>query len=459
MISPAPTGRSQPFSEEAEGCLLSCCLLDGPETMSLAMTRGVDAEAFYVPHHRLIWNRLMAMLSDGKPIDLASVAQELITHKELEQSGGYDGLVKISRFIPTTSQADYFAEKIAELASLRKIIAVGTSLVEDCYAYSGGGVAALASPRFNQLFAAVARSQPEPEKHWDSLIDDATVIADSIIGNNGKPAEMIVDFPWRELSQRFQPMERGQLVVLAARPSVGKSSLVRPIAVHAAQTSGPVYFVTLEVNPEKVPLQMAATASGIGLSGLGRAHGYDQALFKQSLLNLKGMGIAVSRRDRSMAHIISRAKSLHAKKPLSMIVIDHGGQVEDVYRARLSDKIAAISQMTKTLKALAGELNCVIVLLWQLNRSSAKEGNREPQSFDLRDSGSLEEDADKVILIHRPSENPITGESQSDNDHVSDRPTFFQNVIQSKGRDDGTAIVSFSFKRETATFIPIVKAK
>ncbi len=116
-----------------------------------------------------------------------------------------------------------------------------------------------------------------------------------------------------------------------------------------------------------------------------------------------------------------------------------------------------IGQATKTLKVLAVELNIVIVMLWQLNRGSEKESNREPVNSDLKDSGSLEEDADKILLIHRPNENPHTGQSQSSSTPPEECPRFFQNIIQSKGRDEGTQLVSFYFDRATATFDPIQK--
>lgn len=448
-------GRQPPHNIEAEEYLLSCALIDGAETISIASSRGVTALTFYSPANRTIWARLLQMLSSGKPIDLSTLSQDLIESCEFSAVGGWPYLMQISGRIPTTAQADFFAEKLVELASLREIIKIGSSLVEDCYGYSGGGVASATSSRVTELLKAVSGADPKPERTWDQLIEEAGVIADSIIKNNGRPADKVINWPWREMDELFQPMERGQLIVIAARPSVGKSSLARPMAVSAAFAGHPAYFVTLEVNPEKVPLQLAATASGIGINSLGRSSAGDQSSFKAALIKLRGIGLTVSRRDKSLGHIVSRAKAMHARKPLGIIFIDHGGQVEDVYQAKPNDKQAVISRMTKTLKGLAGELNCVVVLLWQLNRASAKEGNREPQSHDMRDCGSLEEDADKVILIHRPGENPLTGETQADNDLVRDRPSFFQNVIQAKGRDDGGSIVSFSFKRETATFTPI----
>jgi replicative DNA helicase len=109
--------------------------------------------------------------------------------------------------------------------------------------------------------------------------------------------------------------------------------------------------------------------------------------------------------------------------------------------------------LTKTLKQLAGELDIPVVLLWQLNRNSVQAGNREPNLTDLKDSGSLEEDADKVLLIHRPDTDPLKcNAKQAETMTVSELPAYYQNIIQAKGRDDGTALLSFYLHRQTATF-------
>ena len=200
---------------------------------------------------------------------------------------------------------------------------------------------------------------------------------------------------------------------------------------------------------------MAATLSRFGVRDLASVHAADQQEFRAALHGLKSAGITMSRKDRQLAQIVARCKALHAQGKLDLIVIDHGGLLSDIFAAR--DKVSEVGRVTKTLKHLATELNCVVLLLWQLNRSSVKEANREPVLSDLKDSGSLEEDADKVIFIHSPSEDPLTQRSQSDVSTVTEQPRFFQNVIQAKGRDEGTSLMSFYFDRATASFIPAQK--
>jgi replicative DNA helicase len=249
-------------------------------------------------------------------------------------------------------------------------------------------------------------------------------------------------------------MEKGQLVIIAARASIGKSSLARPILAHAAKQGQKAYYVTLEVNPEKIPLQIAASMAGIGLRQAPKAHPADQKQLFAALKSLKGYGITMSRKDRSISRIEARARALHARGELDILFIDHGGYLKEVSEVTDGNKRDAVGMVTKRLKTMATELNIVVVLLWQLNRNSIQAGNREPNSTDLKDSGSLEEDADKVILIHRPDKDGITGMDQPLTSDASECPRFFQNLIQAKGRDDGTSLLSFYFHRQTATFHP-----
>ena len=134
------------------------------------------------------------------------------------------------------------------------------------------------------------------------------------------------------------------------------------------------------------------------------------------------------------------------------------GLIADCEGSRYETKAAAIGRVTKALKRLAGELDCVIFLLCQLNRLSAQESNREPRLTDLRDSGDIEQDADRVLFLHRPDEDPLTGTNQAKSEDAEDRPRDFVNIVQGKGRNVGQGqIMSFYFNRATATFIPATR--
>jgi replicative DNA helicase len=448
-----PIGRTLPHSVDGEEYLLSCILLDESTTLGRCIDAKVTPFTFYVPANIVIYETLVAMFADGKKPDLAVLAEELKRKKLLEGVGGYAYLTQISSCIPTTAQADYFIKTLRDLEIKRRVIKEATGLVESAYT-STGDIGELLSSPVERFLSMLSSSDGMDEPIWPVVVDRAVEAAESLILNSGLPADRTIEFPWPAMNELFGPMERGQFNLIAARTSIGKSSLVRPIAAHAARQGKSVYFVTLEVNPQRVALQLASLAANVGIRALHRAHPRDQDEFRAALLKLKEMKMTVSRRDRNLARIVARARALKAKGKLDLLVVDHGGLLDEISGSSKNDLIQNCSRFGKTLKNLAGELDCVVLGLWQLSRGPEKEKNREPIKSDLRDSGTLEEDCDKLLLIHRPDTDPITKMEQHETSPVSETPLFFQNVIQAKGRDEGTSCMSFYFRRETTTFTP-----
>jgi len=445
--------RELPNDPQAERRLLACCMIDGPSVIALAVEARIERSSFYVQTYGIIFSLLVEMLSSGSTIDQSTVYQELVRRKSLSIFSPSSTFHEICSDCHTSIDAPQLIDVVSELSAVRRAIRIADLLTENCYSYKGGGLRDALGAPLDQLLALSTRADG-PEPSWGEIIALAGKESEDRIAGKGRIAQTIA-FPWEKMNALFGPMERGQLVVLAARTSIGKSSLARPIACHAALHRHQVYFDTLEVNPVKVALQMAATLSRIGIRALPSAHSADQQQFLSSLRELKSAGLTMSRKDRTLAQIVGRCRALSAQNKLDLVVVDHGGMLTDVYTSR--DKVSEVGRITKTLKHIATELNCVVLLLWQLNRSSVKEANREPILSDLKDSGSLEEDADKVLFIHRPNEDPFTQLAQSDTSTIQDQPRFFQNIIQAKGRDEGTSIMSFYFDRATASFNPAQK--
>ena len=446
-------GRDLPQSFEAEEFLLSCILLDdGADVLTRAQAAGITADSFYDPRHGICFAGCERLQLAGVEISAATLAEELRTTRELEQIGGYVFIAQVSSRIPTTAQGSFFIEKVIEQATLRGVIRSATGIVEDCYGYSGGGVEAHVGGKVAALLALVAGQARSDEKKWDEVINEALGTVATLCDPTIK-GRRTVSFGWEQMDKTFEPMRPQQLVVIGARPSVGKSSLLRPIAYQAAKRGEHVYFATLEVSPASIAMQFAASMTNIGVRSLPKAHKRDQEDFKIALDGLRRLPITVDNTRSTLARITAKARALHAKRPLDLVVIDYLGLIED---CDIGDhKPSAIGRVTKALKRLAIELDCVVLIACQLSRLSVTDKNREPRLTDLRDSGDIEQDADKVIFIHRPDADPLTGLSQSDTSDKANVPTFYQNLVQAKGRDDGTGIVSFYFRRETASFFPV----
>jgi replicative DNA helicase len=443
---------------DSEMKVLSCCLMDGAESLGRCLGAGMNPEWFSETKHMIVFGRLTEMLASGKAIEVSILAQELSGARQLEAVGGFQFLSQLSNAAPTSAGFREYLARVHNLFIVRRVMAESMRLTEACRKFSTQTLPELLDGPVARILAMTSDSDMKDEPRWTQVVTEAQSAAEALIRSKELPPQNVVNWPWAEMDRLFEPMQRGQLIILGARPSVGKSSISRQVVTAAALAGKKVYLDTLEVRPMQVALQIAATLSGTGVRELARAHPTEQANFKEKLATLSAAGITPSSRDRSLARVVARIKALKAAGKIDLAVIDHGGMLDDVALAANKDeKMQGIGRLTKTLKTLAVDLDIVVLLLWQLNRLSANEGNREPRAADLRDSGSLEEDADKVLLIHRPTENPLTRQGQPEASDKEDVPLFFQNVIQAKGRDDGTSIMSFYFRRRTATFEPIVK--
>jgi len=450
------TPRTPPFSVEAEESLLACAFIDAPDTLSKCMDAGINPNSFYSPPCRVVYEIMTGLYATGLQPDAVLVIEEARKQGTLDGIGGYAYLVQVTGRVPTTAQVPYFIERVFDLAQRRKIIGVAIRASELCYELDGK-VGDQLSKSVNDMLTLVAGSDTHTEPDWAEVCDEAGRIAQSLIDHQGKPAHMTIKWPWREMDDRFGSLERGQLVCIGARPSVGKSSLLRQMALSCAEQGFPVYFVTLEVNPAQVPMQMAAMKTRIGVRQLPSSHVKDQQDFQKALRSLRALGITISRRDRSLAKITGRARALCSKRKLGMLCIDYLGLMDDVQQASAKEMVVTIGAVTKTLKRLAVEEGIVVVMAAQLNRLSSYDGNREPKLSDLKASGDIEADVDVCALLHRPDVNPHTKLPQPETSDVSQMPSFYQKLLLAKGRDCGTSYMDMSFSRATASFSPMVR--
>lgn len=441
--------RTAPHSLEAEEYLLACCLLDGADIVARCLAAKIKPESFYLSTHGLVYETLLALYAENRAIDVCVLAEALKSSKQLDAVGGFAFIAQVSTRIPTTAQAGFFIEKVVELSTLRAIIRAATGAVEECYSFTGG-IEEFSAEVQQRIQAATAMHLVTPSKTWPVALQEARAQAAAMI--SGKD-DGVVSLGLKDLDDAFAKARRGELVVLAARPSIGKSSKMRAMALKTAKAGFVTQVHTLEVPSRDVGLQMASSISGISLRGLHQAHPKDQQDFYAALDGLNIPSLHVFDNDRSISAIISRARAI---KP-DAIYIDYLGLIDDCQPRKGETMAQAVGRVTKALKQIAIELNCVVVLLCQLNRSSATE-NREPRLDDLRDSGDIEQDADRVIFLHLPATNPITNQPQKSTDDPVSSPTFYVNAIQAKGRNVGTGIVGILFKRAVATFFQLDRA-
>lgn len=442
--------REMPWSQEAEWHVIACTMLDGTDTVARALQAGITPDSFFSGANRLIWEFIVRIAESG-PVTIEVLAQELKDAKMLESIGGFPYLMQITGRIPTTAHVAYFIEKVREKEILRNLIKEATGAVEKAYQFSGGGreeIVEIVSPMLSVVQGEqdVRTFQKHAKEQHERM--------QAIIEGRRKFDTGLVSFGYPSIDRLCHKMAPGELVILAARPSVGKSSLMRKVT---ASTSIDQKLLTLvfsmEVDLSMMVLNYAQTITGIGYRNIESEMKPGQQKFLETISMLQKQDVLrVFDKDRTLASVVARARAIAATRKVGFIAVDYLQRMsEPMLKGENRDQM--IGRMTRTFKDLASDLECPLLLLSQLNRAQERESNREPMLSDLRESGNIEQDADRVVMLHRPNVNPITRLEQDwDNE---DCQNYYVDFLQKKGRDTGIHSVGMQFNRPTARFLEI----
>lgn len=458
-MKPDPT-----FDVEAERALVGCAFIDPAGVVGMAMSFDIRPESFVDPIASGVWRAITAMLLAGEPVDETTVWIKLKAtknHREATQAlleVTHDNVVAMAHATPTTVRAKFFATRVRHCEILRQLMReagaittnireAGSEPAEELVREAGARILAIEAQQRNESWA-------------ESLAKADAEITARVSGEMERTREGALAWGFAEMDRVFGLMQRGEMVVVAARPSVGKSSLARQVALHVALAQEQqVLFASLEVIGATLALNFAQTISGISLRSLSsRTHPKEVEAFRDASQRVSKAPLeVVAAGNVSLATMQSRAEVLRARQtPPRLVVVDYIGLMPDATPSRGENRAQSVGRVSRALKQFALRNDCVVMVLAQLNRDSERD-ERVPRIHDLRESGDIEQDADKIVLLHRPGEDPITGAAQSVTAGSEDLPTFYVSAIQAKGRNDGTGSVGLYFRRATATFALAIK--
>jgi replicative DNA helicase len=398
-------GRSVPFSAEAEEYLLSCCLLDGSDTIARCLEKRVGPTAFYVPANRLIFEKMVELYQTQPPVTIEVLAEELKTARQLDEIGGFAYLIQISGRIPTTAQADYFIEKVRELYLLRELIKVGTKAVEQCYSYQGG-MEEFIDKVEQDIFAVTQDRVTDGAKQMKGPTTEAMAVITKMMMKKGELTGVSSGF--KDLDQFTFGFQRQEMIVLAARPSMGKTSLALNFAEAAAMPrrgEGVTTLVfSLEMGASQLALRMLCARARVNMKllrdGLLSKNGEEQQRLLAAADEFSKSSIYIDDSSHlTIMELRAKARRLSARKRIGFIIVDYLQLLSPT-----DPKVAReqqVAEISRGLKSLAKELDVPVLVLSQLNRAAEKE-NRTPKLSDLRESGSIEQDADVVLMLARP---------------------------------------------------------
>lgn len=383
-----------PHSVESEQSVIGAILLAG--SSALDRIEGVIVEDdFYRQEHRLIFSAIRTLANAGRPIDVITVAEALEASGSLERIGGLVCIGGLAQNTPSAANIKRYAEIVKERALLRRLLSMAGDVIAAC-SVPGANVAQIISQADASMVQLIDVGTDEPTMLSDAMMDAIADIDDRATGNRQSGLLTgIADFD--EITGGLEP---GQLVIVAARPSVGKTAFALNVANHVTEQGKTVAFFSLEMTRRELTQRLIALRASVSVTAMRSGKLDNDQWGRISACQGKAEGQRLNLIDRSsigVPYVRATARNIKRKHGLALIVVDYLGLMKGEGQNRTQE----IGSLSRGLKALAKELHVPIIALAQLNRSTETRQDKRPMLSDLRDSGEVEQDADIVAMLHR----------------------------------------------------------
>ncbi|WP_442306093.1 replicative DNA helicase [Streptomyces sp. 2RAF24] len=436
--------RLPPQDLEAEQSVLGGMMLSKDAIGDVLET--LKSQDFYKPAHTLVFVVIVELYAKGEPADPVTVGAELTRRGEITRVGGVSYLHTLVQSVPTAANASYYAEIVHEQAVLRRLVEAGTRIAQLGYA-AEGTLDEVVNRAQGELYAATeTRAAAEPGSKLGAILEQAV----DTIGtrDNGEITGVPTGFiDLDALTKGWQP---GQLIVLGARPAVGKSTLALDFARAAAIEHGRrVLLFSLEMSKEEIGMRTLSAEARVALHHL-RGNTVNEEDWERIALRVPAISGADLTVDDSpeltLADIRARARRQSAGEGLDLVIVDYLQLMQSMGTRRNGTRQEDVSELSRGLKMLAKSLRIPVIALSQLNRGPEQRTDKKPMVSDLRESGSIEQDADMVILLHREDaydkESPRAGEAD---------------LIIGKHRNGPTATLSVAFQGHYSRFVDMAQ--
>lgn len=403
--SATPTlDRLPPHSTEAEMGVLGCCLLEPNRCIGECIeTLKDDGKlAFYDLRHQTIYETLSGMSNQLQPIDLITVQQHLKDRQLLDQVGGIAYLSQLQDSVPSAANLAYYLDIIREKYLLRKLITTCSGVVGKVFDYEGEVETLLDEVEKEILRVNESRAQTNIIS-VTKLVHDAIETIENYFGRNGQLGGIGTGFA--DLDKMTDGLHGSEMIVIAARPSMGKTSLAMNIAEHVAlELNHPVGVFSLEMSSASLVLRMMCSLARVNLRSIreGFMSESDFPKLTSAAGRLSAAKLFIDdTAGLSILQLRARARRMHQQHGIKLFVIDYLQLLNSTASRAKENRQQEIADISSGIKALAKELNVPIIVLAQLNREIEKDKGRKPRMSDLRESGSIEQDADLVGLLHK----------------------------------------------------------
>jgi len=445
--------RLPPHDMQMEMGVLGCCLI-APNTcigQCIETLKDDGKAAFYDLRHQTIYELLAEMFNARVPVDLMTVQQRLKDAQMLEQVGGMVYLSQLQDVVPSAANLSYYLKIVQEKYLLRRLVQTCTGVVGRIYDFEGDVDQLLDEVEKDIAQVNDSRAQSGTRNRAD-LVTSALTTIEKMFSRQGEISGIATGFA--DFDKMTDGLHGAEMIVIAARPSVGKTSLAMGIAEHVAlELNLPVGVFSLEMSGESLILRMMCSLGRVNLRNIRDGFMSEADFPKLMAASGRINGAPLFIDDTAALSILqlrARARRMHAQHGIKLFVIDYLQLMNSGSRKAQENRQVEISEISGGVKALAKELNVPVIVLSQLNRELEKDKSRKPRLSDLRESGSIEQDADLVGLLYKPD--PGDEEEDSSRHSAAEADGIPVNWLIAKQRNGPTGDVNLTFLKPYTRF-------
>ena len=435
-----------PHSIEAEQSILGGLLIDNKAIDRIA--GQISASDFYRNDHRIIFTHISKLIDNNDPADIVTVAESLEQNAELTKVGGVAYLGLVAENTPTSSNISGYAKIVRERSIMRNLVEVGSDIVESAFSPQGKDAQQLLDESESKIFQIADAGTSEKLGFIDikELLPKAAQRIDDLYQLDDPNGVTGVPSGYSDLDQKTAGLQPGDLIIIAGRPSMGKTSLALNIAEHVGMEVGlPVAIFSMEMGAAQLTMRLLGSVGKLDQHKMriGQLEDEDWPKLTNALGVLNEAPIFIDEGSALNSYEVrARARRLFRQQgKLGLIVIDYIQLMSSANEQSNENRATEVSEISRSLKALAKELNVPVVALSQLNRSVESRVDKRPMMSDLRESGAIEQDADVIMFIYRDEVyNPETAEKG------------VAEIILSKQRNGPTGTVKLTFLGQYTRF-------
>lgn len=445
---PITDARIVPHSLDAERATLGALLID-PQAI-YKVSDLVSTADFYIPAHATIFDAMAQLLEKSHPIDVVSVSNVLKDRVELESVGGATYLAELTNYVATASHVAHYAEVVRQKKVLRDLLAASAQIAESALGDGAEDVEELLASVEQRIMSIAQHSVAQNFVPIATELSGAFERIEYLREHKGELRGVTTGFV--EMNKALSGLQKSNLVILGARPSMGKTSLALDIARHAALAGTPVGIFSLEMSREEVVDRLVAAAGDASLWQLRTGNIRDEFeldMVKEGLAKLANAPIYIDDTPApTILQMRAMARRLQMQHGLGLLIVDYLQLIAP--RNSRDNMVQQVTEISRGLKLIARELQIPVLALSQLSRGVDQRDNRTPQLHDLRESGSIEQDADVVMFIYRKDRDL---KLQGKQDHeIPDDVKNKANIVIAKHRNGPTRTIELGWAPEPASF-------